>query len=64
MVDSTLLAQTMMETTLKNAMIASPLKSEGKSPRMFYLPYDRTMDRQVLGNKLYGQFVLRMVSLV
>lgn len=54
--------QTAMEIALKNSMIASRMKTEGRSPRMFYLPYDPQRDKDVLGDYLSRAFVQRMVG--
>jgi hypothetical protein len=51
-----------MEIALKNAMMMSNMKTEGKSPTEFYCPYDPNVATQVLGNHLCRAFVQGMVS--
>jgi hypothetical protein len=55
-VESMYAMQSAIEIALKNSMLVSNLKVQGKSPRFFYLdPDPRDIDR-VLGESLFRNF--------
>lgn len=51
--------KTALEIVLKNRMIGSSLKVDGRSPHMFYLPYDQVDAKQILGDCLFGAYYFR-----
>lgn len=50
------LFKTVLDLIFKNRLIASPLKTDGRSPHMFYLPYHRMDPRMMLGEHLYKKY--------
>ena len=48
--------KTVLDLVFKNRLMASPLKTDGRSPHMFYLPYDRVDPRGMLGDYLYKNY--------
>ncbi len=57
MVESMYAVQSAMEIALKNSMLVSNLKANGKSPRFFYLdPVDPRKAEKILGDNLLRTF--------
>jgi hypothetical protein len=51
-----------LEIILKSTMICSDMICVGRSPRMFYLPADKQLDRRVLGETLSRHYISNGVS--